>query len=264
MQRAYPVLGHVCDFRFADLRHSGNLSLVVSDDGGGTEDCNYTSIIDKTASRFETYELEEVYADVFFTAEDSIKDINHDGNSELVVWTLIGPASDMREECTWPRIFAWTGNGYAEVSAHYRKFYTEYLKSLKQRLARQSTGGLPAAEPTPEPADDCTKIQAAKTEQLLGEHSDSMMTFAVKAAESNEPYDRELAAVILAYIATPEATSDLKTLASDTDSKVAEVANVLLKGGEFGEPLQTPATVMGEPVQWPERTIDGRRAQPGQ
>src|SRR5579864_7100610 len=46
-------VGHVCEFRFADLRRSGNLSLIVSIYGGGTGGCNSTAIFDKTLSGFK-------------------------------------------------------------------------------------------------------------------------------------------------------------------------------------------------------------------
>src|ERR1700733_5361032 len=44
----------VCSFRFVDLRHSGNLSLVVSlDDGRGT--CGGLHIVDRTAAGFQLH-----------------------------------------------------------------------------------------------------------------------------------------------------------------------------------------------------------------
>jgi len=96
MDSAYGgFIGHVCDFRFADLRHSGNLSLIVSNDGCGTADCNYTTIFDKTPTGFESYDL-DMYGQVYFSKDDGVEDINQDGKSELVVWTQIGlPTSEM-------------------------------------------------------------------------------------------------------------------------------------------------------------------------
>jgi hypothetical protein len=138
MDTAYGgFIGHVCDFRFADLRHSGNLSLIVSNDGGGTADCNYTTIFDKTPTGFESYDL-DMYGEVYFSKDDGVEDINQNGNSELVVWTLEWQPTLMGEECTWPRIFAWTGNGYSEVTAHYKKFYENFLNTLQQQLAKKA------------------------------------------------------------------------------------------------------------------------------
>ena len=287
----------MCDFRFADLRHSGNLSLIVSNDGGGTADCNYTTIFDKTPAGFESYDL-DMYGEVYFSKDDGVEDINKDGNSELVVWTLEWLPTPMGEECTWPRIFAWTGNGYSEVTAHYKKFYEKFLNSLQQQLATeyaprearttkpaetpaQMVGGWfqhgsgpdqfatasPAAgiqyqaqqmpeqnpEPQPEPPEepdyDCLRVQAAKTENLLGRHSTEMMTWAVKAQASNDPYERRLSAVLLSYIRTPEAVMRLRELGSDTDKSVAQDAKDLLSG-ESGESISSSTTATGERIQW--------------
>jgi hypothetical protein len=45
--------GQVCGFRFADLRHSGSLSLIVVIDTGATAGCAGVQIFDKTRSGFE-------------------------------------------------------------------------------------------------------------------------------------------------------------------------------------------------------------------
>lgn len=42
--------GKLCWFRFVDLRHSGELSLVAVYDGGGTADCNDLTVFDKTSA----------------------------------------------------------------------------------------------------------------------------------------------------------------------------------------------------------------------
>jgi len=70
----------------------------------------------------------------------------------------------------------------------------------------------------------CGRVDAAKAEALLGEHSDTMMRYAIKASESADPQDRKLAAVIFSYMMTPEAIADLRHLSADADSAVAKVA----------------------------------------
>lgn len=250
MDTAYGgFIGHVCDFRFADLRHSGNLSLIVSNDGGGTADCNYTTIFDKTPTGFESYDL-DMYGEVYFSKDDGVEDINKDGNSELVVWTLEWQPTPVGEECTWPRIFAWTRNGYSEVTAHYKKFYENFLNTLRRQLAKEpAPGEVQQPEPTEEPDYDCLRVQAAKTENLLGQQSTEMMTWAVKAQASSDPYERKLSAVLLSYIRTPEAMMRLRELGSDTDKSVAEDAKDLLSG-ESCESISSSTTATGERIQW--------------
>jgi hypothetical protein len=59
----------------------------------------------------------------------------------------------------------------------------------------------------------CDRIQAAKTEQFLGIHSDATISAAIKDSESDDPDERTLASVIFSFVRTPEAIADLKTLA---------------------------------------------------
>lgn len=283
----------VCAFRFADLRHSGNLSLVVDIDGGGTGGCNITDIFDKTPSGFEDYTASAVLDD---DIGKSINDINHDGNLELVLWAPLAP-SEMSDQCDaeWPLIFAWTGNGYTEVSNQYKQYYQKYLNSLNKQIAfyssrtkeveqgagqtpksepmitpghwgagsggttasgrisigQQATVPAPAASvdaaPTPDPGDyACDIVQAAKTEQFLGIHSDATIRDAIKACESDDPNQRKLAAIVLSYIGTQEAMADLKGLANDSDSSVAKVAKERLSYG--ADPGDYEVTM--EPIVW--------------
>jgi hypothetical protein len=294
-----PEQGHLCKFRFADLRRSGNLSLVVSVDGGGNGGCNQTFIFDKTDSGFESYS-----SWAFFSGDEDVQDINHDGKLELILWAPIAGPDEIGEECEWPLVFAWTGIEYSEVSNQYRGYYERYLKSLEKQIAagssaagevqaraagkilgsqpttisgfQQSVGEsssialnsasiqrrpiivpAPAASTlapaisrsTPDPRDyACDSVQAAKTEQFLGNHSDASMIAAIKDAESNDPDRRTLAAVIFSFMKTPEATADLKTLANDSDPEVAKPAKDLLTEGT--EPDDYYREIKMEPVQW--------------
>lgn len=146
--------GHVCDFRFADLRHSGNLSLVVVIDVGATAGCEGTEIFDKTSSGFEHY---STFANSTENLRDSIQDIKHDGNLELVLYGPLAPSESRRLGCDaeWPMIFAWRGGGYTEVSSQYKGYYEQHLKSLKKQIAASSSGAeeaqAPAAGQTPAP-----------------------------------------------------------------------------------------------------------------
>ncbi len=250
-----PEQGHLCDFRFADLRRSGNLSLVVSVDGGGTGGCNQTFIFDKTDSGFESYS-----SWALFSGAEDVQDINHDGKLELILWAPIAGPDEVGEECEWPLVFAWTGSEYSELSSQYKGYYERYLKSLEKQIAAGSStaseaqaraaGSQPAtisgfqqsvgdssstalnktlmqqrpivvpvpvaptlapatSASTPDPRDyACDRVQAAKTEQFLGIHSEASMIAAIKDSESNNPDRRILADVIFSFLKTPEATAD--------------------------------------------------------
>ena len=109
----------VCEFRFADLRNSGNLSLIVTvnPEGRQTPECNQLFIFDRTPKGFELYNTDAAYGQ---DLANSVLDINHDGRHELVLWgDLLTPTgyennrrmSEVGCDAEWPLVFAWTGNG---------------------------------------------------------------------------------------------------------------------------------------------------------
>jgi len=161
------ALGHdeedrvdVCEFRFADLRNSGNLSLITTVNPGGRQipECNEIDIFDRTSTGFELYSSGASDHAVGHDLANSVLDINHDGRHELVLWGNLapyvtgyqGPGSSFCY-AEWPLIFAWTGNGYSEVGDQYKDYYRNYLKSVEARLAAYSSLLAPAAAQTANP-----------------------------------------------------------------------------------------------------------------
>jgi len=260
----------VCEFRFADLRNSGNLSLILTADPGGRQwpECNELDIFDKTPTGFEGHHTDGAYG---HDLANSALDIDHNGRHELVLWAPLTTAtayyhsrlvSELGCDAEWPLIFAWTGNGYSEVSDQYKGYYRNYLKGLETRIAAYSSeselsgaqtadaassvmtvhhssgvGVFPPiitapasaskseAAQTPRPKDyACTRVEAAKTEAFLGINSDSTMSAAIKDSESADPNKRVLAAAIFSYLGNQEAKQDLKTLSNDADSRVSAIA----------------------------------------
>lgn len=150
----------VCEFRFADLRNSGNLSLIVTvnPEGRQTPECNQLFIFDRTPTGFELYNTDAAYGQ---DLANSVPDINHDGRHELVLWgDLLTPTgyennrrmSEVGCDAEWPLVFAWTGNGYSEVGDQYKDYYRNYLKSLDAQLAAYSPESRPAAVQPANPA----------------------------------------------------------------------------------------------------------------
>jgi hypothetical protein len=186
--------GKLCTFRFADLRHSGQLSLVVSYDGGGTADCNYVKIFDKGPVGIANYDFDATQD----LSLDSIKDLNGDGHDELIMDSgLAGGGGADHCVATWPVVYAWNGTGYADVSTEFKGYYRKTLAGLKRQIIPQSSptpasaqeiteGELdgyngvrarvriirPRAAPAPPPdaalGTDCLRAEAAKIERFLG------------------------------------------------------------------------------------------------
>jgi hypothetical protein len=191
-------VGHLCDFRFADLRHSGNLSLVVVIDTGATAGCAGTQIFDKTASGFEHYYIPAESGD---SLRDNIQDINHDGRYELILWGELAPTETQSLSCKaeWPMIFAWTGTAYADVSSQYRGYYEGYLKSLENHLAASSSPEEPQApaigqSSTPQPAVPAPVSGTVESEASNGHGFERFVPATPQAAApastaSSEDYD---------------------------------------------------------------------------
>jgi hypothetical protein len=154
------VTNQVCDVQFVDLRHNGTLSLVLGDDGGGTADCNYTEIFDKNGGTIEEHELDA------YIETPGAQDIGGDGRNEVIVSDTAGseyggslygsstsPYCEICVTCTeyWPRVFAWTGSGYTDVSSQYPNYYERELASLKKQIAAINAAEAPARLPAPAP-----------------------------------------------------------------------------------------------------------------
>jgi hypothetical protein len=204
---------HLCSWQFADLRHSGSLSLVGSWSDGRFCD---VQIFDKTASRFEVYDAQSSRAE--------IRDIDGNGTLQLIadvdftIW-----AGSNHCQARWPMIYAWTGNGYTDVSNKYRHFYEQKLGSLKERIATSS--------PNRERhiLDQCDQAEAGKIARFLGS-PDAGMSDAIQWVNSDNRAARFFAAEVLFDIGTSNAKVYLQTLSHDSDPGVAEFASHALTG----------------------------------
>jgi hypothetical protein len=159
----------VCEFRFADLRNSGNLSLIttVNPEGRQWPECNQLYIFDRTPRGFELYSADRAYG---HDLANSVLDINHDGKHELVLWGPLAPVATgpfnrngLGCDAEWPLVFAWTGNGYSEASDQYKDYYWNYLKSLEAQIAAYSSESGPAAAQTANAAPAVDSVLAGRS-----------------------------------------------------------------------------------------------------
>jgi hypothetical protein len=152
------ITNQVCNAQFADLKHNGTLSLVLGDDGGGTADCNYSEIFDKSAGKFENYSADA------YIGTPGAEDINGDGRFEVIVYDTaateydgISDSSGRHPHCeacrtceeSWPVIYAWSGSGYTDVSTQYPKYYERELASVKKQIAAIYQAEAAAHRPAP-------------------------------------------------------------------------------------------------------------------
>jgi hypothetical protein len=218
--------GFICSFKFADLRHNGNLSLVVGSGVTGRGMCREVDIIDRTASGFETY-LTEGDPESGNDVSGKIKDLHHDGKQEFLLSSRFG---EIKDQCRgdWTAIFAWTGGGYTNVSDRFKDFYRQQLDSLNQKISALHPiavygGGFS------EPSDkECLIAEAAKLQRYLGISPEAGLDQAIRLAKSEDVAKRNFAVEIFGDIGTQGARNYVETLAKDSDGGVRFAAKYYL------------------------------------
>jgi hypothetical protein len=124
---AYPT--GICAAHFADLHHSDTLSLVVAENDGRF--C-HPFVVDKTARGFRKYSLDPAGV---HTSVPKIEDLGGNGHLELIVDTeFTGYGGAQYCTASWPVIYAWTGDGYSDVSSHYKGYYKQRLANLQKLI----------------------------------------------------------------------------------------------------------------------------------
>jgi hypothetical protein len=131
----------VCSFAFADLRHAGNLTLLVTLYDGGHGGCGSLYIIDRSAVGFQMHEgFNNLYG--VDDVNQVVRDLNNDGKLELV-FDREFTDYEGANHCfaTWPVIYAWDGSNYANVSAQprFRPFYQQELKRCSRERVTSAT-----------------------------------------------------------------------------------------------------------------------------
>lgn len=267
--KSWGGVGNLCSFGFANLRHSGELSLVAVYDAGGNAGCNDLSVFDKGPAGVEEYSDKGGLAAT--DIKEVVRDINSDGHFELVA--PFGAASYCGQD--WPIVYAWTGNGYTNVSSRYPRYYQNWLASLKQEITLQeererlaqatpapsAANGIvttmpwqsgsstaapasvhpmqlqqPEAAPSASPEVDAAsqldvdcKLAQAAKIERFLGSKDAGMLDAIRWASSDDPQERMLAAQVFADMGTSEALKYEQTLSHDADPKVAKLASRKLR-----------------------------------
>ena len=206
----------ICSFRFVDLGHDGNLTLLVSRYDGGRGGCGDVYIVDRTAGSFQQHDLSTtVYGND--DVNDVLSDI--DGKTYLTVGNYwVG------DNCTagYTRIYGWDGSNYSNQSdqPRFRPFYEHEIEMLKKR------GG----DVNPE----CIQRSIAKIQRdLLGSPPNTGLDDAIRLTKSSDSRQRVFAAEELADIGTAETKPYLRTLISDPNQEVANAAKQAYAFGHF-------------------------------
>ena len=203
----------ICSFDFADLRHNGTFSLIIGFGVPGRPSCNAVSIVDRTASGFESFWSGGANGSAS-DLRSSIQDLRHDGNLELLLDSGLA-AFPQRCAANWTTIFAWTGANYTNVSDRFKSFYKQRLDALNKAI--------PALGPDAGPDGyslrdkECLEAEASAIQRFLGVSRDAGTEQAIRLAASADPLAREFGAQLLSEIGTPESRKYLEKLATDSN-----------------------------------------------
>jgi hypothetical protein len=215
------VEGQICSFRFADLQHNGNLSLVAGTDSSGRGLCNEVYIADKTRTGCEFYSMDGVAGEGSDVSK-YVTDIGGDGHLEYLYEQELVSANHC--VASWTVIYAWTGNGYKNVSDQFKEFYRHRLRSLDEKISAAS-----ATDASDEESDQvCLQAEAERIKKFLNVAPSQGLESAIKLASSKSPAERETSAYLLAGIGTPEARKYLESLQKDPDAAVADMGKYYL------------------------------------
>ena len=231
----------VCSFRFVDLRHAENLTLLVTRWDGPRGGCGGLSIVDRTPAGFQEVSGE---GSDYYGIDDVnrvVRDINGDGKIELVFYNQFTDYEGAECAATWPVIYGWDGSRYANLSAQrrFRRFYEQEIKRLQQEVADTRRTESMYKDPNRRgPSSDgarCAEASIAKIQRFLGAAPDTGMADAIRWARSSDRVEREFAAGVLSNIGTPGAKKYLRTLANDSDRAVALSAKTDFAYRHFGK-----------------------------
>jgi hypothetical protein len=208
----------ICSFRFVDLGHDGNLTLMVSRYDGGRGGCGDVYIVDRTSDGFEQHDL--------FTTVYGNDDVDQvlreiDGKmyiiaeNEFATYTAGDQsAAGGPDKCdaSWTKIYRWDGSDYSNQTEQpsFKHFHEQEIESLKKGVADVNP--------------NCTKASIAKIQRILGEPPNAGLNQAIELAKSSDPYWRVFATEVLADIGTAETKPYLRALISDPNQAVANAA----------------------------------------
>jgi hypothetical protein len=226
----------ICSFRFVDLGHDGNLTLLVSRYDGGRGGCGDVYIVDRTASGFQqrivstslygTDDVNQVLQEIDgkMYVVDEVDFASYDAGEPSAVGRTYGCVAG------WTKIYHWDGSDYSNlgVQPRFRQFYEHETESLRKGVK------LPGADHELANVNpNCTKASIAKIQRLLGGPPNAGLDEAIELAKGSDPWWRVFAAAVLADIGTAEAKPYLHALISDPNQAVANAAKGAYAFGHF-------------------------------
>jgi hypothetical protein len=212
----------ICSFKFVDLGHDGNLTLLVTRHDGGRGGCGDVHVVDRTAAGFEEHNVWGGAYGVDDVNNNVLVDI--DGKPYLSDYDYFATVTQGGSQCFagYIRIYSWDGSNYSNQSAQprFKPFYQHEIESLKK------SGENP----------ECIKASIAKIQRtFLGAPPNTGLDDAIRLAKSSDPLWRQFAVGLLSNIGTAEAKGYLRALTTDPNKEVADYAKKRFAFTHFGQ-----------------------------
>ena len=232
----------ICSFKFVDLGHDGNLTLLATRHDGGRGGCGDVHVVDRTAAGFEEHDL--------WGGPSGVDDVNTvlvdvDGKPYLSDYDYFATITQGGSQCFagYTRIYSWDWSNYSNQSAQaqFKPFYEHEVESMKAREGENP---------------ECIKASIGRIQRtFLGAPTNTGLDEAIRLAKSNDPLWRGFAVGLLSNIGTAEAKDYLHALTTDSNKEVADYAKKTFAFTQFGQqrpqkhflPIDDDGTLQPEP-----------------
>lgn len=167
------VQPNVGEYALVDLRHDGNIQLVVTIDFSGRGFYTTVYIVSKSGDKLRTHELNTDGADVTDLAS-RIVDLHHDGTKQIILPRRLGPYEGVSPVPIVPDVHKWDGQRLVKANSEFKDYYaTVVLPRLKTALAELSQKRLSSgATNNANPKDKrCDETEAKNTKKLRDKYS---------------------------------------------------------------------------------------------
>ena len=205
--------GSVCSFAFADLAGDGNYQMIVSIDRSGRRFCNTVVVIRKMPGGFQSATLSAWWMNEL---SESIKDLEGDGRTELLVPEALTPYEGVKCIAAWTRVFRISDGALVDVSSEFPKFYTDRLNVLRHEVSASG------------PDSVCKQVELDKIERVLGAVPDAGLAQALDWMKSDDVSLRLKAIYVLSDIGNQRSLQALMNATQDSNHVVSEAAKGFL------------------------------------
>jgi len=205
------VPARLCGVHRVPVANGTETLFVVVEMLNGRDYCNYVQIVRATPTPVVIQTLRP-YGDTF---EALVRDLDNDGDPELVVTTLL---DDFGYACkvVVPVVYKCAMSGCSDQSGRYADFFFKLLENAVYSIAEKTSAG--------DFDITCDVIRRDKILRLLGRDKRAGLARAREWATSRDWQTRQKAAFVASDIDDPGAAELLDSLAVDKDEAVRQYA----------------------------------------